>query len=176
MRYFGNRMTCAPRQNPYRFFVFSYSLKTDKVIDKCHQLDQTWTCWCLQNLAHKELDPWVIWLQHSPHCLDECKWLEHRNCSGLHVRPWQQQIIALARKVHQMGWFFSFSPQDSTQLHFLSLPGKKTAWKREWRKGGGEWNSWRQLDWTRLKDQEACFLCRKKRKRSFDSSWTLCLL
>lgn len=84
---------------------------------------------------------WVTWLRDNLHCLVECKWLEHRDCSGLHVRPWQQQIITLARKVHQMGWFFSFSPQDSTQLHFLSLPGEKTGGEREAERGtvGGSW-------------------------------------
>ncbi len=116
-----------------------------------------------------------IWLQDNPHCPVGYKWLEPRNCSGLDVRPWQQKIIALARKVNQMGWFFSFNPKDSTQLHFLSLPGKKTVWKRERRKRGGVGNSWGHLDWTGLKDPEGCFLYKKKKKKKIKKQLRLIL-
>lgn len=47
-----------------------------------------------------------------------------------------------------MGRFFSFSPEDGTQLHLLSLPGEKTSLKEA---GGGRWGG--RLDWTGLKEQ-----------------------
>lgn len=69
----------------------------------------------------------VLWQWDSPHCPVGHTRLETRNCSGLDVRPWQQELTTLARKVKQMGRFFSFSPEDSTQLHLLPLPGEGTS-------------------------------------------------
>lgn len=46
-----------------------------------------------------------------------------------------------------MGRFFSFSPEDATQLHFPSLPGEKTSLKGEERGAVGG-----HLDWTGLKE------------------------
>lgn len=89
----------------------------------------------------------VLWQRDSPHCPVGHTRLETRNCSGLDVRPWQQELTTLARKVKQMGRFFSFSPEDSTQLHLLPLPGERTSLE-----GGGVWG---HLDWTGLKGQSS---------------------
>lgn len=87
-----------------------------------------------------------MWQRDSPHCPVGHQRLEPRNRSGLDVLPWQPDIPTLARKVKQMGRFFSFSPEDAAQLQRPSLPGEKTSLKGEERGAGGG-----RLDWTGLK-------------------------
>lgn len=61
-----------------------------------------------------------------------------------------------------MGRFFSFSPEDATQLHPLSLPGEKTSLKEAERGAVGG-----HLDWTGLKEQ---FSLHEKREPSWTSN------
>lgn len=117
------------------------------------------TCSPLANTCTFYENMCVRWQRDSPYCPIGHKRLEPRNCSGLDVRPWQQEITTLARKVKQMGRFFRFSPEDSTQLHLLSLPGEKTSL----REAGGERLGALGLD----RPQRAGFFTRER-----ESCWT----
>lgn len=80
--------------------------------------------------------------------------------------PWQHKIIALARKVNQMGWFFSFNQKTPHSCTFFHCQGRRQSERRRGEKEaergtvGGIWIG------PASKTQRVVFFTREK-----DSSW-----